>query len=115
MNPKQFEKLKSLSNMVKDARCACKPYDDIHDCDWFSNYRQLERGMAERAPEIFAEIETLRAKLEKAEKVVEAFHKGVRRVISVPMEFSDACEALRKYQDRKYRDVLRIDEWGETK
>ena len=76
---------------------------------------EKEISFAETTYRLSAVINALQSKLVKAEKVIDAFHKGVRRVKSVPMEFSDACEALIKYQDIKYRNVLRIDELEETK
>jgi len=94
MNPKQFEKLKSLSNMVKDVRCDCKPYGDIHGCDWFSNYRQLEMGMAARAPEIFAEIETLRAKLVKISPCPVCSFNPNESFNIVPLEHAERMELV---------------------
>jgi len=44
------------------------------------------------------EISVLRAKLEKAEKVIDAFHKGLTQVNKVPIDFADACAALRELQ-----------------
>jgi len=71
---------------------------------------EKEISFAETTYRLSAVINALQSKLVKAEKVIDAFHKGVRRVKSVPMEFSDACEALRKYRDMKFEEEIRIDD-----
>ena len=65
--------------------------------------------------ETVSQLDNATWRLEKAEKVIDAFHKGLTQVNRVPIEFADACAALREYLDMKYREVLRIDEVEETK
>jgi len=64
---------------------------------------------------LWEEIETLRAKLEKAEKVVDSFRKGLQQFNKLPRELAEACDALIEYTETKYRNVLRLDEVEETK
>lgn len=75
-----IKNLQSLAKKVMDKSCDCKPYDEMHGCDWFSNYRKLEQSMAKNAAAIFTEIETLRANLKKAKSLIRIVTKRENHV-----------------------------------
>ena len=76
---------------------------------------ESHKTIREKTDELLIELEILRAKLVKAEKVVDAFREGLQQFNKLPREFAEACDALIEYTEAKYRNVLRLDEVEETK